>query len=303
MAREHTMSTVAVWRPRRALARRVAPLLFPAPAVVALLVIMGVPTVVLVFMSFNSYQSGIGEPLFVGLTQFEQLVADPTVASAIGTTIYFTVLAVGLELVLGTAIALLINREFPGRGIVRSLLMFPLMATPVAVALIWVLMFQPTQGVLNYLLSLVGIPQQLWLASPVEVVPALALVDIWEYTPFVTLIVLAALAAAPTEPVECARIDGANAAQILWHITLPLIRPAILVAALFRLIDSLKVFDTIYVMTAGGPGTASLTVNLYAYKQAFEYIHLGYSAAISVLLIVLVVAVSAGLVTRQRSST
>ena len=149
--------------------------------------------------------------------------------------------------------ALIFHREFPFRGLLRAIFIMPMMATPVAVALVWTMMFHPQLGVLNYLLSLVGLPPSLWVYSPTLVIPSLVLVEIWHWTPLVMLIVLGGLAALPTEPYESARLDGATEWQLFRYITLPLVAPFLMVAAVIRTIDALKAFDTIYVITPGRP--------------------------------------------------
>ncbi|MDA8217456.1 MAG: sugar ABC transporter permease [Dehalococcoidales bacterium] len=283
---------------------RHAPLLFPAPAVLALVVVMIFPSIFNIYMSLHEwFATSMNEPKFIGLQNFTDLfLKDQNFVDSIWRTVYFTAIAVVVEMVLGLAIALLLNRELKGHKIIRTLFMLPMMATPTAMALIWVLMYNPTLGVLNYLLSLLGVPPQEWLSNLNYVIPALAIVDIWQYTPFVTLVLLAGLATVPVEPVESARIDGASAWQVLWHIILPLLRPTMMVAALFRIIDTLKTFDTIYVMTQGGPGRASQTMNLFAFQTAFEYFHVGYAAAVSISLIVLVFIVSGALIRLRRQA-
>jgi multiple sugar transport system permease protein len=154
------------------------------------------------------------------------------------------------------------------------------------------MMFHPQQGVLNYLLSVVGLPPSLWVYSPTLVIPSLVLVEIWHWTPLVMLIVLGGLAALPTEPYESARLDGATEWQLFRHITLPLVAPFIVVAAVIRTIDALKTFDTIYVITGGGPGTASETINLYLYLQAFAFYNIGTASAVVVVFFVIVLALA-----------
>lgn len=278
--------------------------MFPAPAVLALAGIMVFPSLFNIYMSLHEwFATGNTQPKYIGLRNFgDLLLRDAHFVDALWRTLYFTVFAVVVELILGLAIALLLNRELAGHRVIRTLFMLPMMATPTAMALIWVLMYNPNLGVLNYLLELVGVPPQEWLANLYLVIPALAAVDIWQYTPFVTLILLAGLATIPAEPLESARIDGATPWQVLWHIILPLLRPTLVVASLFRIIDTLKTFDTIYVMTAGGPGRASQTINLFAFQTAFEYFHVGYAAAISLALIVLVFAVSGVLIRFRRQA-
>jgi multiple sugar transport system permease protein len=154
------------------------------------------------------------------------------------------------------------------------------------------MMFDPTSGLLNYLLALIGQPPSLWVADQNLALVCLVAVDTWIHTPLVMLIVLAGLSALPTDPYESAVIDGANAAQLLWHITLPLLRPTVMVAILFRSIDALKTFDTIFVITKGGPVYASETLNVYSFIQAFEYFNMGYSSALLMIFFALVMGVA-----------
>jgi multiple sugar transport system permease protein len=164
------------------------------------------------------------------------------------------------------------------------------------------MMFHPQLGVLNYLLSLVGIPPQLWVFHPATVIPSLVLVETWQWTPLVMLIVLGGIAAIPTEPYESAQIDGASLWQMFRYITLPLVMPFLFIAAMIRMIDAVKSFDIIFAITQGGPGSASETINLYLYSVAFTYYDLGYGSAIAVMLFLLIVALVALLLhLRQRA--
>jgi multiple sugar transport system permease protein len=167
-----------------------------------------------------------------------------------------------------------------------------MMSNPLEVALVWTMMFHPQQGVLNYLLSLVGLPPSLWVYSPTWVIPSLVLVEIWHWTPLIMLIVLGGLAALPTEPYESARLDGASEWQLFRYITLPLLAPFLIVAAVIRTIDALKAFDTIYVISQGGPGTASETINLYLYLQAFAFYNVGNASAVVVVFFVIILALA-----------
>ena len=177
-----------------------------------------------------------------------------------------------------------------------------MMATPVAVALVWAMMFHPQLGVLNYLLKSVGLPPSLWVYSPNTVLPALAMVETWQWTPLVMLIVLGGLATLPVEPYESARIDGAQPWQTFVYITLPLVMPVILVAVVLRTIDALKAFDLIFTITQGGPGTASETLNIYLYLKAFSFYQIGQASAIVVIFFVMIVALSLGaLALRERT--
>jgi multiple sugar transport system permease protein len=198
--------------------------------------------------------------------------------------------------------ALLFNREFWGRGLLRTLAILPMVATPTAIALVFVMMYHPTLGVANYLLSVAGLPPFPWTYSSHTALYALALVDVWQWTPLIMLIALAGLASLPREPYEAAHLDGASPLQAFWHITLPLLRPTLVVAILFRAIDALKTFDIIFVMTQGGPANASETINILLFNQAFSYFNMGYAASMAVALFALVMGASLILIKVRRST-
>jgi len=231
-----------------------------------------------------------------------RLATDARFWESMGNTLFYTVLSVVAPLVFGTAAALVFDSKMPMRGLLRGIFVMPMMATPVAVALVWTMMFHPQLGVLNYLLSRVGIPAQDWIFDQKTVIPSLVLVETWQWTPLVMLIVLGGLAAMPREPFEGAEIDGANAWQKFRYITLPLILPFMMVAVIIRSIDALKSFDIIYAMTQGGPGTASETINIYLYNVAFSYYDVGYGSAIAVVFFIIIIIMSLVLLhLRQRS--
>jgi ABC-type polysaccharide transport system permease subunit len=192
--------------------------------------------------------------------------------------VYFSGASLALELALGLAIALYFNRAFKGSELVQAIYIIPFAATPVAVALIWQIMLNPEIGVMNYLLTSVGLPPSLWVSSEHMVIPSLVMVDVWKWTPMITLIVLAGLKSLPSDPYEAARLDGASALQIFWYITLPLIRPVLIAALMLRFLDNLKEFDMLYTITQGGPGIASETLYLYSYNVGFNFFKAGYGA-------------------------
>jgi multiple sugar transport system permease protein len=275
------------------------PFVSPALAVVGAVIVF--PWTFTVWMSLHEWRIG-GTYGFVGLQNYLRLLSDHRFAEATWHTLVYTLLAVTAPLVLGTLAALIFNQRFPLRGILRGVFVMPMMATPVAIALVWTMMFHPQLGVLNYLLSLIGIGPQAWVFHPASVIPSLVLVETWQWTPLVMLIVLGGLAAIPLEPYESAEIDGANAVQKFRYITLPMIAPFLMVAVIIRTIDALKSFDIIYAITQGGPGTASETINLYLYSVAFAYYDVGYGSAIAVVFFVLIVVLSLLLLyLRQRS--
>jgi multiple sugar transport system permease protein len=265
------------------------PFVVPAIAVVGSVIIF--PWAFTIWMSLHEWTVGGGRS-FTGLSNFARLATDERFISSVGHTLVYTGLAVALPLILGTLSALVFNARLPFRGVLRGLFVMPMMATPVAIALVWTMMFHPQLGVLNYLLSFVGIGPQAWVFHPATVIPSLVLVETWQWTPLVMLIVLGGLAAIPAEPYESAAIDGANALQRFRYITLPMIAPFLMVAVIIRTIDALKSFDIIYAITQGGPGTASETINLYLYSVAFAYYDVGYGSAIAVVFFALVVALS-----------
>jgi multiple sugar transport system permease protein len=175
-----------------------------------------------------------------------------------------------------------------------------MMATPVASMIGWRMMLAPDVGLFG-LLTQVGLPPLAPIASETWIIPTMALVDTWQWTPFVTLIVLAGLAVLPSDPFEAARIDGATVWQSFWYITLPLLRPFIVVAMLFRVIDTLKVFETIYVLTGWGAGAEAETLNIYAFREGFEYFHVGYASALLMVFFALIVLLGLSLIRSRRT--
>jgi multiple sugar transport system permease protein len=273
---------------------------FVIPALIVVLAVIVFPWLFTIWMSLHEWK--VGSPTtFVGLANYLRLPADPRFVESVWHTLLYTALSVLLPLLLGTFAAVVFHVKFPAHGFLRGLFILPMMATPVAIALVWTMMFHPQLGVLNYLLSLVGLPPQLWVFHPATVIPSLVLVETWQWTPLVMLIVLGGLAAIPAEPYESAQIDGANIWQVFRYITLPLITPFLFIAAMIRMIDAVKSFDIIFAITQGGPGSASETINLYLYSVAFIYYDIGYASAIAVVFFALIVALAAVLLhLRQR---
>jgi len=264
-------------------------MLFVLPALAVMFAVIIFPWLFTFFMSVHDWRIGQTKT-FVGLQNYAHLLHDERFVNAVIRTLVYTVLATVAPLVLGVLSALVFHRKFPLRGLLRGIFIMPMMATPVAVALVWTMMFHPQLGVLNYLLSLVGIPPSLWVFDQATVIPSLVLVETWQWTPLVMLIVLGGLASLPSEPYESALIDGATSWQMFRRITFPLVLPFIMVATIIRTIDAVKAFDTIFVITLGGPGTASETINLYLYTQAFAFYQIGYASAMVVVFMVVIMA-------------
>ena len=248
--------------------------LMAAPAVAILGGVAILPVLAAVWLSLHRSILIFHEQRFIGLGNFRFLLSDGRFWSALGTTAWFTAVAVAAELVLGLAVALLLQR---GGGPLRAAVLLP-WAIPTAVsARMWAWLFNADYGLLHRLAPGVD-----WLGSPRTALHAAILVDVWKTTPFVALILLAGLQAIPEDVVKAARVDGARPARIFASITLPLLRPAILLALLFRTLDAFRVFDAIYVLTEGGPANATETLSIYAYKTLLRSGDFGYGSALSV---------------------
>ncbi|MBV8912717.1 MAG: sugar ABC transporter permease [Acetobacteraceae bacterium] len=276
-------------RQGRNYARVYWPFILPAGLVVLAVILF--PWLFTLFMSVNDFHVG-GERTFSGVANYARMLSDDRFQWAILRTLYFTSLSVLLPIVFGVAAAVCFHRNFPGRGLARTIFIMPMMATPVAIALVWTMMFHPQLGVLNYLLTSVGLPPSTWVYDPDTVIPTLVMVETWQWTPLVMLIVLGGLASLPSDPYEAAVLDGASIWQVFWHVTLPLVWPFVVVAAVIRGVDALKAFDTIFVISNGGPGTASETLNILLYLQAFSFYDIGYASAIVVVFFVLIMLVT-----------
>ena len=278
-------------------------ILFPLPAVVFIGLLMVFPILYTLYLSFTNWNLTSGmEPSFVGLGSYLRVFSEPRFLHALGRTFAFTVFAVAIEVVLGVAIALILNRAFIGKSVAKLLLLLPLVATPVAVGIVFNLFYDPTIGLLNFALHALGLPQGRWVSSENSVIASLVLVDVWQWTPMITLIVLAGLAGLSEEPVEAARVDGASDWQILRFVTIPMVMPVILTAMILRLIDALKTFDIIFAMTGGGPGYASETLNIMGFKYSFEYFRMGQSSVVLVALFLVVLLCSLGIMKLRASS-
>ncbi len=275
--------------PPRDFTRKYVMFILPATIVVAAVIVF--PWVFTLWMSAHEWKV-TGDHAFAGFDNYRRLFTDTRFLESVPRTLWFTALAVAIPIFLGVWAAVVFHRDFPLRGVLRTILVMPMMATPVAIALVWTMMFHPQLGVLNYLLSLVGIAPFAWIYDPATVIPTLVLVEVWHWTPLVMLIVLGGLAGLPTDPYDSALIDGASDWQMFRYITWPLILPYVMIAVVIRTIDALKVFDTIAVISQGGPGTASETLNFFLYLQAFQFYNLGYASAVVIVFFVLIIGLS-----------
>lgn len=269
------------------------PYLLLAPTVAVLLALSIYP---LIYAIKVSLQVGVGDAARWSGGNFARLFADGFFRSALLHTFSYAALALTFEFLLGLGLALLLDRPLRGRGAFRALLLVPMMLPPVVVGVVWRLMLNPSFGAINGTLKGVGVETEglTWTASPALAFISVVAVDIWQWTPFMFLVLLAGLQAIPQEPYEAAMIDGASAWQTFIHVTLPLLKPAILIALLLRTMDLLRVFDQIFILTEGGPGFATETVSLYIYRTAFRFFDFGYAAAMSFALLVLTNIISIG---------
>ena len=278
-------------------------ILFPLPAIIFVALLMIFPILYTLFLSFTNWNLTSGNPFtFVGFNSYFRIFTEPRFLNAVARTFAFTFFAVVIEGVLGVAIAVILNRAFFGKSLAKLLLLLPLVATPVAVGIVFNLFYDPTIGLANFVLQSIGLPQGLWVSNAATIIPSLILVDVWQWTPMITLIVLAGLAGLSEEPIEAARVDGASEWQILRLVTLPMVMPVILTAVILRLIDALKTFDIIFAMTGGGPGYASETLNIMGFKYSFEYFRMGQSSVILVVLFCVVFGCSLGIMKLRAAS-
>jgi len=260
-------------------------LLAPAVALVGVMTI--VPLGYSVVTSLQDFPLGQA-PGFVGLQNFRRLMGDANFASSLETTLVFTISATGLEFVLGLGLALLLKQEFAFQGIIRSSLIIPMAIAPVVVGIMWRLLYNADVGLFSFTTQALTGHSVRVLSSTTLALPALILVDVWEWTPFMFLLLLAGIQSLPQEPFEAARVDGASAWNIFLHLTMPMLRPVIVVALLIRALDAFTVFDQVFVLTQGGPGTATEVATLMVYKTAFRFSQFGYAASMAVALLALV---------------
>lgn len=263
---------------------------FVVPAVIFLLVLGIFPLLFSLYLAFASWQPGSGGIQFVGLRNLQALVNDSRFWHALGLTGFFVVFSVTIELVIGLFIALMMQAKIRGNQVFRLATSIPILMTPIALSFTWRLMFDFTRGLLNYFLSLAGLPGVMWLGDPNFAIFSIILVDVWQWSPFVVLVLLAALEAQDVELFEAAVVDGAGYSALLRYIAMPLITPFIVTVILLRSIDAMKVFDTVFVLTGGGPGTATEVITLYGYSAHFRTFNMGYLSAVAwVLLMILIV--------------
>ncbi|HVQ74805.1 MAG TPA: sugar ABC transporter permease [Candidatus Binatia bacterium] len=276
--------------------RRRALLALLLPALAVLFVVTILPSIFLVVTSFTPLDlTRPGSYRLEGTGNYRELIQDHRFWNSVWVQARLSFWTVLLQLLIGLGLARLLHTRIRGAEAVRAAFIIPMVLPPVVVALTWKILFTPDVSVLNWALGLIGLPQPAWLTDSTLALWAIIIADVWEWFPFVFLAVLAAFQMMPEEPLEAAAIDGASRWRVFVHVELPLLRPVLLVVGLFRLIDSMKAFPHIFIMTGGGPGVATEATNYYAYLQGFSYTLVGYSSAITVVLLAGTFALSLGI--------
>lgn len=266
--------------------------LLVAPTIAVLVALSIYPLIHAVTLSLQVTSGGVSR---WSLGNFARLISDQFFLAALGHTLVYATSALTLEFFIGLSLAVLMNNQLRGRRFLRGALLVPMMLPTVVAGVVWRLMLNPNFGAINGTLKGVGLDTTAltWTSSPRLAMLSVVVVDVWQWTPFIFLILLAGLQAIPQEPYEAARMDGSSAWQTFCHVTLPLLKPAILVALLLRTMDLLRVFDQVFILTEGGPGFATETISLYIYRTAFRFSDFGYAAAMSFVLLIVTNIVSA----------
>lgn len=260
---------------------------FLTPTLIFLAVTALFPLLYSVYLSFFRLKLNMPNqtPTFVGLNNYIKMFSDTMLHTSTVNTLIFAFVSVALEVVLGLMIAMVICSDSMWSRVATSIFMIPMIMAPVAIGTLWRMMMDASTGVLNYFLSFAGVEKIQWLADPLMAKVSVLLVNVWQLTPWVTVICAAGLKALPQDCIQAALVDGATPHQIFWKIVLPLIKPVLVIVVMMRFTDAFKVFDTIYTMTNGGPGTATEMLPNFIYKQGLKYYDAGYAAALAIVFV------------------
>jgi len=264
------------------------------PAMLVLLCLTLYPFLYVLNLSFQEWNlyKGIGARHYIGIRNFITIFSDPSFVHSFLITLLFCLISVSVSFVSGLALASVLSSSGAVVGLMRTIVLIPMTVTPVVIGTAWKFMYDPDTGIINYFLSRIGIHGINWISEPKLALISLCLVDIWQWTPFMFLILLAGFEGLPRAPYEAALCDGLSRYQVLRFITFPLLKPMILIAILFRTIDSLRTFDIIFVMTGGGPGDLTTTLNISAYLRAFRMLKFGEGAAVVIVIFAIVYLIS-----------
>jgi multiple sugar transport system permease protein len=290
------------YRPRLGVKPTLQAYAFLLPSFLGLLAFSLLPIIAVFVLSFFNWGL-ISQPTFVGLQNYRTMFSSTSFWHSLLVTFEYILLNIPMQTVFALLLALLLNQKIPGRGIFRTLFVVPWMATAVAMGIVWQWIFDPQSGALNTFLSIFHITGPAWLSSTTWALPAIAAVNIWQYTGYNMLFFLAGLQGIPPDFYEATSLDGANAVQKFFTITLPLLSPTLFFVLVTDIIGSAQVFDTVYVMTKGGPGNATSVLNFNIFRQAFEFFHAGYASALSMVLFLILLIITLLQVLYFRSRT
>jgi multiple sugar transport system permease protein/sn-glycerol 3-phosphate transport system permease protein len=265
--------------------------LFIGPSLFGVVAFLLLPMVIVLVLSLFDWEL-LSAPEFVGLDNYRRLLSDGETWHSLWVSVVYVLLCIPLQTVLALGMAMLLNRPVKGLRFFRSLYVVPWMATPIVLGLIWNWIFDPRDGALNGALGLVGITGPDWLSDPAWALPAVALVSVWQHTGYNMLFFLAGLQSIPKELHDAASTDGATPAQRFWRVTLPLLNPTMFFVTVTNLIGAFQVFDTVYAMTAGGPGRSTEVINFRIFETAFKQFDFGYASTLSMLLFVIILVVT-----------
>jgi len=272
------------------------------PSVLLFLLVLVFPTVYVFNLALRRHSlTDVVNNRYIGVQNFVDLAGGERFWSAAWHSLVFSAVSMAVSLPVGIAIALLIQRRLRGTSLLRAVLIVPMVLSPLVVGAVFRFMLD-SRGFIDWLLHFVGLGGTAFLAQPSTALVTVALVDAWQWTPFVAIVVAAAMETLPPSVMEAAKLDGANAWQELWHFVLPQIKPLLVLVALIRFMDSFREFDKPFIMTNGGPGTSSETLPIYLYKFAFQYYDMGYAAAVGLVMLVLISVTSTFIVRRFRAS-
>ena len=260
-------------------------LMFVGPALLYLFAFAIYPLFYSLRLSFTDLTAADGTGVWIGLRNYRDLLVDPLFWNAAANSAIMVASTVAIQLVLGTALALFFNLQLKGSWIVRGILVLPMLITPIVVGVMWRALLNPDWGLVNWAIASVGIEPPNWLGSTEWAMRTLILVDTWQWTPFVFIIVFARLQALPQEVFEAAQVDGAGYFSTQWHVTLPLLAPALLFAAIFRAVDGFRSFDLIYGLSYGGPARTTTTLAFFSFQNGFQFQNYGYAAAVAYMML------------------
>ena len=279
--------------------RKRGPWIMTIPTVFILVMVGIMPLIYSLALTFHNWTLGRPQgPVFVWFQNYATVVKDVRFWTSLKTSFIFTGMAVGAEFIVGMGLALIFTRQFKGSGIFRTFILIPMMLPPIVAGLIWRFMYNPQVGIINYLLRLLHIRGPIWLGDPGVAMPAVVLVDLWQWGPFMFLLLFTGMASLPIEVYEAARVDGASGFQRFIYVTLPMLKPIILVAVVIRVIDTLRIFDTIFVLTRGGPANMTEVLSIYTYKIGMNFFRIGYATTMSYFLLFIIMIISMQFVNR-----